>query len=160
MNTAFILFVVCTFANVIISTIKSVMTIKGGKLPAAIWNALSFGLYSYIVVMTANAPITTIEKVLITAGCNLVGVYCVKLVEEKMRKDRVWKFEVTVLSSNKDAMITDLTAADIPFNYIDNIGKRTIFNIFSNSQKESAIITEIINKYNAKAFASETILAP
>ena len=81
MNLALLIFIGCTFANVIISTIKSVMTIKGGKINAAIWNALGYGLYSYIVIITATAPITTLEKVLITVGCNLIGVYGVKLVE-------------------------------------------------------------------------------
>ena len=81
MNSAFVLFVVCTFANVVLSTIKSVATIKGGRFTAAFWNALSFGLYSYIVVLTAESSITTFEKVAITIVCNLIGVYIVKWVE-------------------------------------------------------------------------------
>ena len=102
MNTAIIIFIVCTFANVIISTIKSVMTIKGGKVAAAVWNALAFGLYAYIVVLTATAPVSTIWKVAITAGCNLIGVFCVKLVEEKLRKDKIWKLELTVRNEFTD----------------------------------------------------------
>ena len=89
MTAAIIIFVACTLLNVVLATIKSVMTIKGSKASAAVWNALSFGLYAYIVILTANAPITTFWKVFITASCNLVGVYGVKLVEERMRKDKM-----------------------------------------------------------------------
>lgn len=160
MNKALILFIVCTFANVIISTIKSVMTIKGGKISAAVWNALGYGLYSFIVVMTATAEITTLEKVLVTVGCNLIGVYGVKLVEEKMRKDRLWKFEITIPAANRDAMCAELTTANIPFNYIDKIGKWTIFNVFAANQAESKIVKAISDRYNGKTFATETKLAP
>ena len=160
MTNALILFIVCTFANVIISTIKSVMTIKGGKVAAAVWNALGYGLYSFIVVMTANAEISTLEKVLVTVGCNLIGVYGVKLVEEKLRKDRLWKYEVTVLTAQRDKICELLTAADLSYNFIDNIGKHTIFNIFAENQEQSRKIAEIVKTVNAKAFASETVLAP
>ena len=110
MKTAVLLFIVCTFANVVLSTVKSVMTIKGGKVNAAIWNALAFGLYSYIVVLTATAPVSTVMKVVITAACNLVGVFGVKLVEEKMRKDRLWKIEMTIQNEQVEKLHELLTA--------------------------------------------------
>lgn len=159
MTTALILFIGCTFANVVISTIKSVMTIKGGKCAAALWNALAFGLYTYIVVLTATAPVSTIWKVIITAGCNLVGVFCVKLVEEKMRKDRLWKLEMTVRAANADAMHEDLTAAGLPNSYV-NAGKHAVFNCYCDTKNDTDKALAIGKRYNAKAFASETTLTP
>ena len=162
MGIAVILFIVCTFANVILSTIKSVMTIKGGKINAAIWNALAFGLYSYIVVLTATAPVSTAWKVIITAACNLVGVFCVKLVEEKMRKDKIWKLEMTVNNENgfiAAAMHGALNGANIPNNYIE-AGKYAIFNCFCATKADTDRALEIGKTYSAKTFASETKLAP
>lgn len=156
---AIIIFIVCTFANVVLSTIKSVMTIKGGKLNAAIWNALAFGLYAYIVVLTATAPITTLGKVLITSACNLVGVYGVKLVEEKMRKDRLWKIEITVRSGFTETMHNDLTVEGISNSYV-NAGKHTVFNCYCETKKETDMVLRIAKAYDAKTFASETVLAP
>ena len=158
MNNAFILFIICTFANVVLSTVRSVMTIKGSKLSAAIWNALSFGLYAYIVVLTASAPITTLDKVLITAICNLIGVYVVKLIEEKMRKDKLWKIELTVPSEKQAAAIEALTSYNIPFNYIENIGHYTIFNVYASTQDQTNYTTILAEKIGAKSFASETKL--
>ena len=158
-----ILFIVCTFANVVLSTIKSVMTIKGGKVNAAIWNALAFGLYSYIVVLTATADISTLGKVAITMGCNLVGVYGVKLVEEKMRKDRLWKVEMTVPNGEygfaASAMHGALNAANIPNNYVE-AGKYAIFNCYCATKADTETAITIGADYGAKFFASETTLTP
>lgn len=154
-----LLFIICTFANVIISTIKSVMTIKGGKISAAIWNALAFGLYSYIVVLTATAPVSTLWKVAITAGCNLVGVFCVKLVEEKMRKDRLWKIDLTVQNEQVDKLHEMLTAASIPNHYI-TVGKHTVFSCFCDTKEQTDLVLNMGKMCNAKTFASETVLAP
>ena len=155
-----LIFALCTLLNVVLATIKSVMTIKGTKISAAIWNALSFGLYSYIVILTATADLTTIQKVIVTVVCNLIGVYCVKLVEEKMRKDRLWKFEITVPAAERDKMCADLAKADIPFNYIDKVGKYVIFNVFAANQAQSKSVNAIAAAHNGKAFATETKLAP
>lgn len=159
MTTAFILFIVCTFANVVLSTIKSVMTIKGGKLSAAVWNALAFGLYAYIVVLTATAPISTLWKVIITVICNLIGVYGVKLFEEKMRKDRLWKIEMTVQNEKVDKLHELLTAASIPNHYI-TAGKHTIFSCFCETKEQTELVLGMGKACNAKTFASETTLAP
>ena len=157
---AMLLFIICTFANVIISTIKSVMTIKGGKLNAAFWNALGYGLYAYIVIMTANAPITTFEKIAITVGCNLVGVFGVKWIEEKLRKERLWKIEMTVPRAKQIFVTKTLELNNIPFNYIDGIGKYTIVNVYANTKEQTKFVDELAKMVGAKRFASETKLAP
>lgn len=159
MTTAIILFIICTFANVVISTIKSVMTIKGGKVSAAFWNALAFGLYTYIVILTATAPVSTFWKVIITAGCNLVGVYGVKLVEEKMRKDRMWKIEMTVRSENAENVHYNLSNHFIPNHYFI-AGKHAVFSCFCETKEQTDIVLQIGKEYNAKTFASETTLSP
>ena len=161
MNIAILIFVICTLANVVISTIKSVMTIKGGKVSAALWNALSFGLYTYIVVLTATAPVSTLWKVIITAACNLVGVFCVKLVEEKMRKDRLWKVEMTIVDNGftAAAMHGALNEANIPNHYF-SAGKHAVFSCFCNTQADTTKALDIGKIYNAKTFASETTLTP
>ena len=159
METALILFIVCTFANVVISTIKSVMTIKGGKVNAAIWNALGYGLYAYIVVMTANAPISTLGKVLITVGCNLIGVYGVKLVEEKLRKDKMWRIEMTVRDYNAIHLHDALTAAHISNHYV-NAGTHTVFTCYCENKEATETALECGKLYNAKCFANETTLTP
>jgi hypothetical protein len=135
------------------------MTIKGGKVAAALWNALAFGLYTYIVVLTATAPVSTIWKVIITAGCNLVGVFCVKLVEEKMRKDRLWKIEMTISNQDAEGMHDSLRWAAIPNHYFI-AGNHAVFSCFCESKEQTDTALAIGKSYHAKTFASETTLTP
>ena len=149
-----ILFIVMSIVNVIIQTVKSIATIKCGKLAAAIINAVAYGLYTYVIVLTANDNIDLLAKCFIVAGCNFVGVYVVKFFEEKARKDKLWKVEATIPAKYQSAVHFDLK--DIPHNYIDGVGNYTLFNFYCATQAESAKVRDIINQYEAKYFVSES----
>ena len=150
-----ILFVIMNVLNVIIQTVKSICTIKCGKAVAAIVNAVAYGLYTYIVVLTM-CDLPLLAKCLIVAGANFVGVYVVKLFEEKARKDKLWKVEATVLRGWTKELHAKLVEAEIPHNYLENVGKYTLFNIFCETQAQSAKAKAILDNYNAKYFVSES----
>ena len=65
---AILLFIICTTVNVILNTVKSIITVKGGKGAAAAVNAICFGFYTYIIILTATADLTTWEKIGITTA--------------------------------------------------------------------------------------------
>lgn len=149
------LFIICNITNVIIQTVKSIATIKCGKTMAAIVNAVAYGFYTYIVILTmSDLPLLT--KCLTVALCNLIGVYVVKLIEEKSRKDKLWKVEATILRGYTKSLHNNLVEAEISHNYLENVGKYTLFNIFCETQRDSLKAKEILNKYNAKYFVSES----
>ena len=150
-----IIFIVLNIFNVILQTVKSICTVKCGKTVAAIVNAVAYGLYTVVIVFT-NADLPLIQKVLVVALSNLIGVYVVKWFEEKKRKEMLWKVEFTVLGKNTSAVANLLDLAHIPHNYIENVGKYTIFNTYCATQKQSESVKEIIKEYNAKYFVSET----
>lgn len=150
-----ILFIICNVLNVIIQTIKSIATIKCGKVAAAVINAIAYGFYTYIVILTVcELPIWL--KMLVVGLANLVGVFVVKLCEEKARKDKLWKIESSVDKCYRDEIIYYLKSYDISFNYIDNIGNYTIFNIFCPTQEDSATVKILLDKFKAKYFVSES----
>jgi hypothetical protein len=95
-------------------------------------------------------------KAVVIGLANLVGVYGVKAVEIKNRKDRLWKVEATVKGGDIPQIYNELRAGDISFNYIDGIGKYTIINCFCHTQAESAKVKVILDKYHAKYFVSES----
>ena len=150
-----IIFIVLNIFNVILQTVKSICTVKCGKTVAAIVNAVAFGLYTVVIIYT-NTDLPLIQKVLVVAFSSLIGVYVVKWVEEKKRKEMLWKVEFTVLGKNTSAVANLLDLAHIPHNYIENVGKYTIFNTYCATQKQSESVKEIIKEYNAKYFVSET----
>ena len=148
-------FIVLNILNVIIQTVKSIVTIKCEKGIAAIVNAIAFGLYTVVTVyMMCELPLGT--KAFVVALCNLVGVYVVKLFEEKARKDKLWKVELTVRENSTADLHTNLKDLDIPHRYIENVGNYTIFNIYCATQKGSALVRDIANRYNAKYFVTES----
>lgn len=59
---AIILFIVCTAVNVVLSTIKSILTVKGNKWVAAGINALTYGFYSYVIILTNIDGVSTLAK--------------------------------------------------------------------------------------------------
>ena len=150
-----IIFIVLNIFNVILQTVKSICTVKCGKTVAAIVNAVAYGLYTVVIVFT-NTDLPLIQKVLVVALSNLIGVYVVKWVEEKKKKEMLWKVEFTVLGKNTSAVANLLDLARIPHNYIEDVGKYTIFNAYCATQKQSESVKEIIKEYNAKYFVSET----
>lgn len=152
-----ILFSICTIINVILSTVKSLITIKGSKLAAALINALTYGFYTYVILLTSDAALSIEGKMAVTAAANFIGVYLVKLLEEKARKDMLWKIESTIKHDEKIlyALRDQLELADIPFNWID-INKYFIINCFCATQKQSTKAKTILDAVGAKYFVSET----
>lgn len=153
MNTI-LLFALCTAVNVILSTIKSILTVKGGKLSASFINALTYGFYSYVIVLTSADGMPIWLKMVITAICNFIGVYLVKWIEEKARKDKLWKVELTVPTKYTNTIDFDLH--DVPHSYIELSDKHTLFNFYCATQKESAKVKAIANQYEAKYFVAES----
>ena len=156
MDTKLLLvFIDLNIANVIIQTVKSIATVKCGKGVAAIVNAIAYGLYT-VVTVYLMCELSLGLKALIVALCNLVGVYVVKWAEEKARKDKLWKVEATVFDSNTLPLWNELQEANIPCNYIPRIGKWSVFNIYCETKEQSQKAKEILNKYEAKYFVSES----
>lgn len=153
MNTI-LLFALCTAVNVILSTIKSILTVNGGKVSASLINAITYGFYSYVIVLTSADGMPIWLKMAITAVCNFVGVYFVKWIEEKTRKDRLWKVELTVPTKYTNTIDFDLH--DVPHSYIELSDKHTLFNFYCATQKESAKVKAIANQYEAKYFVAES----
>lgn len=148
-----LIFIVLNIVNVVIQTVKSIATIKCGKGMAAIINAVAYGLYT-IVVVYMMCDLSLWLKALIIGMANLVGVYVVKLLEEKSRKDKLWKVEATVKGLQA---YEELTNKGISCNCLcTNKNNEYIINCFCPTQKESATVKTVLTKYEAKYFVSES----
>lgn len=153
-----IIFIVLNVVNVVLSTVRSLCTINCGKVVAALANAISYGLYTVVVIYTV-CDLPLLLKVVVVALCNFIGVYAVKLIEQKARKDKLWKVEATIpnmgIDPAHDDCIIDLKKSGVPFNYID-VNKYLLINCYCATQKDSAKVKAILNQYNAKYFVSES----
>lgn len=150
-----ITFIILNVINVIIQTVKSLATVKCGKTVAALVNAIAYGLYTFVVIYMTIDGLNIWAKAGIIALCNLFGVWFVKYFEEKSRKDKLWKVEATVPCGYTDLLHPHLDKLGIPHNYINNVGKYTIFNIYCATQEQSKNVKELLVGYEAKYFVSE-----
>lgn len=153
---AIILFIVATIVNVTLSTIRSLCTINGGKWLSAITNAVCYGFYPLIVMLTAKGTVGIVINMIITAVANFVCVWLIKFVEEKARKDKLWKIEVAV-PCIKTVEFHHLL--NVPHNYMQ-VGEWTMFNCYCDTQNDTKIVVDLARKYNGKvsAYESKTLL--
>ena len=156
MNYEFLLvFVGLSIVNVVFSTVRSIVTINGSKTVASLLSGGYFAFYNIMMIYTvADFPMW--QKCVITFVCNVVGVWLVKWGEEKARKDKLWKVEATIYEPYKESLIEALNKADLPFNYIEGIGKYVLFNIYCETQKDSKAVKGLLDFHKAKYFVTES----
>lgn len=151
-----ILFIVLNIANVILQTAKSICTVKCGKLVAAIANAIAYGLYTVVIVYTVcNLPLW--EKILVVAVANFIGVYVVKMVEQKLEKEKLWKIELAIPVANHDAQDIHhtLELREIPNNWI-TLGSWNIFNCYCMTKHQTEICQSIAKDLHGKISAYQS----
>lgn len=149
-----IIFAVATIVNVVLSTMRSLMTINSGKWGAALMNAICYGFYTWVVVLTV-ADFDLWLKIVITAVANFVGVWIVKLVEEKAKKDKLWKVEMAIPSSFLDTIIKELDMRQVPYNY-QIAGEWIIFNCYCDTQAQTAVCVDLCKRAQGKISAYES----
>ena len=150
------IFIILNVVNVIIQTIKSIATIKCGAWSAAVINAVAYALYTVVVIFMSAEGLGIIWKAIIIGLANLIGVYVVKVIEKNRTKDKLWKVEATVYRGYTTQLHQALVHAEIPHNYLENVGKYTLFNVYCETQSDTAKAKNILDKFEAKYFASES----
>jgi hypothetical protein len=152
-----VVFTICQFINVALNTAKTIIMHKEEKISSSIINAITYGFYAIIVVMTASALPLWIT-IIITIITNLIGVYGSMWLLDRFKKDSLWEIKATVLANDNTYMKIENELFDNAIGYTcqETVGgAEYIFNIYSYNQKNSIIIKNILNKYNAKYIVHE-----
>lgn len=143
------IFFLMQFINVVLSTMKTVLTVKANAHVAMLINTATYTFYSGVVKLLTDQPMIVV--LVTTFITNVIGVYLAMYILKKTRKDVLWKIEVTVPTED----CSEVHACEVPHNYIP-VGKYTVFNFYCETQKESAVVKKIVNKHNAKYFVAES----
>ena len=152
-----VVFTICQFINVALNTAKTIIMHKEEKISSSIINAITFGFYAIIVVMTASALPLWIT-IIITVVTNLIGVYGSMWLLERFKKDSLWEIVATTDRKNLDKVREYLNILKISHNYnlIDNYeNSKVVFRIYSENQTQSEEIKFILDKVNAKYIVHE-----
>lgn len=156
----FLLFVFLNFVNVILSTSRSLITVKCGPKVAALANAISFGFYTIIVIyMSCNLPLWL--KVAVVGGVNYIGVLLVKYIETVVTPEKLWKIEATfpvVSPSTVHEIQKQFRQYSIPCNYIE-VGNHVIFNCYCYTREQTDNARHVVYQMHGKIFVSESKLS-
>lgn len=150
-------FLAITIINVIASTIKSIITVKGSALTASLTNAVYYSIYCYVMIYTVEGALPIWAKALITFGCNFVGVFAVKWVEAKKQKERLWLVKMTVSPDVADFVKKRLSDKGISNTYYD-VTKFVVFDCFCSNREETQAVEQLCKAFDGKMFATENKL--
>ena len=150
---AIIIFTVCSLVNVILSTMKTILTVRSTKVVASVVNAVTYGFYAIVVKQLASLDLTV--AVIVTIATNLIGVYLSMWLMDKMKKDCLWKISIT---TKDKSIVKKIENFDIEYTMSPIQYKKEIYysiEIFSKNQKDSTIIKNILNEYKVKYNVTE-----
>ena len=104
--------------------------------------------------MTCDLPLFT--KAFVVAICNLIGVFIVKLIEEKMEKEKLWRVSLTIPINNFINFEDIIKEKNIPYLVMEtNSNKYKVLEAFCYNKEQSRMVRDIAKTHGAKFFVSE-----
>lgn len=149
-------FAIATLINVILSTLKSVITVKGGRVVASVANAIAYGFNTIVIKSISSVELWV--AIVISVISNLIGVYIALTITSKFEKERLWKITVTVPTESLKDFKHDLKHNDIAFiAYETSYDKYKVVDIFSKDKVDSRKVRSLVSKYKVKYTISANI---
>lgn len=142
-----IVFSIITLINVILSTAKSILTVKSSRKVAAWINAISYGFYAMVVKQMSTVSVEVV--VIVTVIANLIGVYFSMWLLDKFKKDVFWKITIIPENSAFQNIKKELIENKLGFNEYEvntKYGNQKALDVFSENQESSKKIKEILKR--------------
>jgi uncharacterized protein YebE (UPF0316 family) len=144
------LFIILQVINVILSTIKSIVMIKGSKWGAIIANTIYFGVYT-AVLKQISAIDSLFILVIVTMVANFFGTWVGIVITDKLRKADLWTIKTVVRIEYVKEYKQALNEAGLKYiSYQTTWDEYTAIDIFSENRAQSSKIKEILIKFKAK----------
>ena len=142
------LFFVLNLINVVLGTMRSILTVKSTPFVSMVINTVSYTFYSGIVKLVSGQDMVVV--LITTALTNIIGVYIARFILNKCRKDKLWRITATIPNSIDSGMITEkLKTKDIKSVVYVGEGVKLI-DIYSKTQGESIVVKEILEPLKVK----------
>lgn len=142
------LFFVLNLINVVLGTMRSILTVKSTPFVSMVINTVSYTFYSGIVKLVSGQDMIVV--LVTTALTNIIGVYIARFILDKCKKDKLWRITATIPNSIDSGMITEkLKTKDIKSVVYVGEGVKLI-DIYSKTQGESIVVKEILEPLKVK----------
>ena len=150
MTPEILLFIILQIINVVLSTIKSIILIKGYKWGSIIANTIYFGVYTAVL-----KQLTLIDNIwlliIITMAANFFGTWIGIVITDKVRKADLWTIATVVKKEYIKDYKQALNEAKIKYiSYQTTWDECEAIDIFSENRTQSKAIKEILLRFNAK----------
>ena len=146
-------FFIISLINVILSSIKSICTVRYGRGINVLANVISYSFYVVVVKQTANLPLEI--TIVSTALTNALGVWLSYVILDRIQRDKLWKVEVVVPKCFTEKLHYELKK--IPHNYVE-LGPNTLFNFYCETREDTSKVIKYCKDYKGKFFATENKL--
>lgn len=153
LSTSALYFFLISLINVILSSTKSICTVRYGRGINVLTNVIAYSFYTVVVKQTASLPLEV--TVIATAIANALGVWTSYAVLDLIQKDKLWKVEVVVSKCFTETLHQDLKS--IPHNYVE-LGPRTLFNFYCETKADTSKVIKHCREFHGKFFAAENKL--
>lgn len=143
-----VLFFILNLINVILSTIRSILTVKSTPFVSMVINTISYTFYSGIVKLVSSQDMMVV--LITTALTNILGVYIARFILDKTKKDKLWRITATIPKCiDSKEIASKLEEKNIQsVTYIGESVK--LIDIYSKTQGESVIIKETLAPLKVK----------
>lgn len=144
-----LMFIVIQFVTVIISTIKSITTVRSTPAVAGIVNAVSYTFNAGIVKLITEQNIYIV--LLITLISNLIGVPIGKIIVDKIEKSKLWIYIATIESDEEytKAIKDLLLVKNISCIYQEIIPNKLYeLKAYSKTKNDSVYIKQVLNNFD------------
>lgn len=143
-----VLFFVLNLINVILGTMRSILTVKSTPFVSMIINTVSYTFYSGIVKLVSGQSMAVV--LITTALTNITGVYIAQFILNKARKDKLWRITATLPADiDSGVIVPELEEKGIAS--VVYIGEDVkLIDIYSKTQGESLVIKEILEPLKVK----------
>ena len=153
LSTTTLYFFLISLVNVMLSSTKSICTVRYGRGINVLANVISYSFYVIVVKQTADLPLTI--TIISTAAANALGVWLSYVVLDLLQKDKLWKVEVVVPKCYTEKLHYELKS--IPHNYVE-LGPRTLFNFYCETKEDTSKVIKHCKDFQGKFFAAENKL--
>lgn len=141
-----VLFFVLNLINVILGTMRSILTVKSTPFVSMIINTVSYTFYSGIVKLVSGQDMIVV--LVTTALTNIIGVYIARFILDKAKKDKLWRITATI--PNRKDCEEIISALSKKASVIYKGEGVELVDIYSKTQGESTVIKEVLAPYKVK----------